>query len=138
MKVEGPGNLRGSTSVRRTGKAESTSGASFSKQLVSESNTAHGVSASASLAGVAGVLALQEVDATDDATARASRGKMRAEEMLDRLEELQHGLLSGTLSAQKLMDLAKVVHSRRVQVDDPHLAAILDEIDLRPRWNWRS
>lgn len=131
MKVEGPGNLRGSTSVRRTGKAESTSGASFSKQLVSDTNGAHGVSASASVAGVAGVLALQEVDATDDATARASRGKMRAEEMLDRLEELQHGLLSGTLSAQKLMDLAKVVHSRRVQVDDPHLAAILDEIDLR-------
>lgn len=131
MKVEGSGNLRGSTSVRRSGKAEGSSGTSFSKQLVSETGPSHGVSATASMTGVTGVLALQEVDVTDDATARASRGKMRAEEMLDKLEEIQHGLLSGTLSSQKLMDLAKVVQSRRVQVDDPHLAAILDEIDLR-------
>ncbi|MCG5239876.1 flagellar assembly protein FliX [Azospirillum doebereinerae] len=131
MKVEGPGNIRGSGSVRRTGKAEGTSGAAFSKQLVGESNTAQGVGATASMSGVSGVLALQEVDATDDATARASRGKMRAEEMLDKLEEIQHGLLSGSLSTQKLMDLAKVVQTRRAQVDDPDLAEILDEIDLR-------
>ncbi|CAO3431217.1 flagellar assembly protein FliX [Azospirillum doebereinerae] len=131
MKVEGPGNIRGSGSVRRTGKAEGTSGAAFSKQLVGESNPAQGVGATASMSGVSGVLALQEVDATDDATARASRGKMRAEEMLDKLEEIQHGLLSGSLSTQKLMDLAKVVQTRRAQVDDPDLAEILDEIDLR-------
>lgn len=131
MKVEGPGNTRGAGSLRRTGKAGGTSGPAFSKQLVGESNTAHGVSATASMSGVSGVLALQEVDATDDATARASRGKMRAEEMLDKLEEIQHGLLSGSLSAQKLMDLAKVVQSRRAEVDDPELGQILDEIDLR-------
>jgi hypothetical protein len=131
MKVEGTGKTRGSGTVRRTGKADSTSGAAFSKQLVSETSTAHGVSATASMSGVSGVLALQEVDATDDATARASRGKMRAEEMLDKLEEIQHGLLSGTLSSQRLVELAKVVQSRRAQVDDPDLAEILDEIDLR-------
>ncbi|PWC86500.1 flagellar assembly protein FliX [Azospirillum sp. TSH100] len=131
MKVEGSGNIRGSGSVRRTGKAEGSSGAAFSKQLVGEAGSAHGVSGTAATAGVAGVLAVQEVDVTDDATARASRGKMRAEEMLDRLEEIQHGLLSGTLSMQKLVDLAKVVQTRRAQVDDPNLAEILDEIDLR-------
>ncbi|MCW2236351.1 flagellar assembly protein FliX [Azospirillum canadense] len=128
MKVEGPGKLRGSSSVRRTGKSEGSSGASFSKQLVGETGAAAGVHASAPLAGIASVLALQEVD---DAAARESRGKMRAEDMLDKLEEIQHGLLAGTLSAQKLMDLAKVVQSRRAQVDDPKLAEILDQIDLR-------
>ncbi|MBP2229147.1 hypothetical protein J2847_002441 [Azospirillum agricola] len=131
MKVEGSGNIRGGGPVRRTGKAEGSSGAAFSKQLVGESGGPQGVSATASVSGVSGVLALQEVDAADDATARASRGKMRAEEMLDRLEEIQHGLLAGTLSTQKLMDLAKVVQTRRAQVDDPDLAEILDEIDLR-------
>lgn len=128
MKVEGPGKLRGSSSVRRTGKSEGTSGASFSKQLVGETGAAAGVHASAPLAGIASVLALQEVD---DAAARESRGKMRAQDMLDKLEEIQHGLLAGSLSAQKLMDLAKVVQSRRAQVDDPRLAEILDQIDLR-------
>lgn len=131
MKVEGTGNTRGSGSVRRTGKAEGSSGAAFSKQLVGEASATHGVSGTASMSGISGVLTLQEVDATDDATARASRGKMRAEEMLDKLEEIQHGLLSGTLSSQKLMDLAKVVQARRAEVDDPDLAEILDEIDLR-------
>ena len=128
MKVEGSGNLRGSTSVRRSGKSEGSSGASFAKQLVGETAQAPGVSAAAPLAGVASVLALQEVD---DATARASRGKMRAQEMLDKLEEIQHGLLSGVMPRQQIMDLARVVQSRKVNVDDPHLAEILDAIDLR-------
>lgn len=128
MKVEGPGKLRGSTSVRRTGKAEGTAGGSFAKQLVGETGQAAGVNAAAPLAGVASVLALQEVD---DATARASRGKMRAQEMLDKLEEIRHGLLAGALPSQKIVELARVVQTRRVQVDDPRLAEILDEIDLR-------
>lgn len=128
MKVEGSGKLRGSSSVRRTGKSEGASGASFSKQLVGETSGAQGVHAAGPLASISGVLALQEVD---DAAERESRGKMRAEEMLDKLEEIQHGLLSGSLSAQKLMDLSKVVQSRRVHVDDPRLAEILDQIDLR-------
>lgn len=128
MKVEGPGNLRGSSSVRRSGKAEGASGGTFAKQLVGETSSAASVHAAAPLAGIASVLALQEVD---DATARASRGKMRAEEMLDKLEEIQHGLLAGTLPVQKLMDLTKVIQSRRVHVDDPQLAEILDHIDLR-------
>lgn len=128
MKVEGPGKLRGSTSVRRTGKSEGSSGAAFSKQLVGETGGSAGVHAAAPLAGIASVLALQEVD---DAAARESRGKMRAQDMLDKLEEIQHSLLAGTLPAQKLMELAKVVQSRRVHVDDPRLAEILDQIDLR-------
>jgi hypothetical protein len=128
MKVQGPGNIRGSGSVRRTGKAEGTSGSGFAKQIGGETANAQGVAASAPVNTVSGVLALQEVD---DAAARASRGKMRAQEMLDKLDEIRHGLLAGALPRQKLIDLAKVVQSRRVHVDDPRLAHILDEIDLR-------
>ncbi|WP_207456737.1 flagellar assembly protein FliX [Azospirillum sp. SYSU D00513] len=128
MKVQGPGNIRGNGSVRRTGKAEGTSGGGFAKQIGGEVSSAQGVSASAPLSAISSVLALQEVD---DAAARASRGKMRAQEMLDKLDEIRHGLLAGALPRQKLMDLAQVVQSRRVHVDDPHLAQILDEIDLR-------
>lgn len=128
MKVEGPGNLRGSGSVRRTGKTDASGGASFAKQLVGDTAASHGVTGTSGVFGVSGMLALQEVD---DATARASRGKMRAEDMLDMMDEIRHGLLAGTLSAQKLTDLQRVVQSHKVQVDDPKLAEILDEIDLR-------
>lgn len=128
MKVEGSGNLRGSSSVRRSGKSEGTSGGSFSQQLVGETPSATGVGASAPLTGVAGVFAFQEVD---DAADRASRGKMRAEEMLDRLAEIQQGLLLGTMPRQQLVELTRMVQTRRVQVDDPQLGDILDQIDLR-------
>jgi len=86
------------------------------------------VSATAGVHAVSGILAAQEVD---DAAARASRGKKRAQDMLDKLDDIRHGLLSGDLSADKLVDLSRLVQSRKVAVDDPGLAQLLDEIDLR-------
>lgn len=134
MKIEGSGGVRGGSSVRRTGKSDGSSKTGFAKQLSTEEEgpaSAGGVSASAPLAGVGSVLALQEVDQAEDATARASRGKKRAMEMLDKLDEIRLGLLSGDMSAQPIMELARSVKQQRSQVDDPHLAQILDEIDLR-------
>ena len=77
---------------------------------------------------VDGLLTLQEVD---DAAARASAGKRRAQDLLEGLDDIRHSLLTGGLSRDKLMTLAKHVQSRRAQVDDPRLGEILDEIDLR-------
>lgn len=130
MKIEGSGPLRGSSTVRRTGRSDGTGSGSFAKQLTNDADAAptQGVGPTAATHGVTGVLALQEVD---DATARASRGKMRAQEMLDKMDEIRHGILSGMLPREKVIELSRIVQSRRVHVDDPHLAEILDEIDLR-------
>lgn len=126
-KIEGPGSIRTSQPVRRTSKTESASGSSFAKHLdeTSETGAAHGVSSTGSVAGVLGV---QEVD---DALAHASRGKMRAQDILDRLEDLRLELLSGGISKEKLLQLARVINARRSQITDPRLNEILDEIDLR-------
>jgi hypothetical protein len=134
MKVEGSGGVRGGASVRRAGKTDKSSGTGFAKQLSTDEEgpaSVGGVSASMPLAGVGSVLALQEVDEADDATARASRGKKRAQDMLDKLDEIRLGLLSGEMSAQPLMELARTVKQQRIHVDDPQLGQILDEIDLR-------
>lgn len=130
MKVDGPGNIRGQAPTRRAGKAEGAGGAAFAKQLKGTDGAApsSGVSATAGVHAVSGILAAQEVD---DAAARASRGKKRAQDMLDKLDDIRHGLLSGDLSADKLVDLSRLVQSRKVAVDDPGLAQLLDEIDLR-------
>ncbi len=128
MKVESSGNIRGKASTQRAGKAAGTGGAAFAKELGGETAAAQGVTGPSAVHAVGGVLALQEVD---DATARASRGKMRAQEMMDILDDIRHGILAEALPAQKLVDLARIVQSRKVQVDDPKLAEILDEIDLR-------
>lgn len=126
-KIEGTGPVHTSQPVRRAGKAGTSGGSSFARHLDEASES----SASSSLTGVnsiAGVLGVQEVD---DALARASRGKIRAQDILDRLDELRHDLLLGTLSYERLQNLARIVNAHRGKVDDPRLAAILDEIDLR-------
>lgn len=123
-KIEGPGPIRAPQTVKRTGKAAPASGTSFAKQL-DEAGSTQGVSGSSA---VGGVLGIQEVD---DALAHASRGKARAQDILDRLEDLRMELLLGTISKEKLLQLSRIVNARRAQITDPRLQEVLDEIDLR-------
>lgn len=126
-KIEGLGPVRNAQPVKRATKTGSASGTSFAKQLDETSET--GASPSVGAAGaVSGVLGLQEVD---DALAHASKGKLRAEDILNRLDDLRVELLSGAISREKLLQLTRLVSHRRGQISDPHLASVLDEIDLR-------
>jgi len=126
-KIEGPGSIRTTQPVKRTAKSGGASGSSFAKTLdeTSEAGAPHGVSGTGSVSGILGV---QEVD---DALAHASRGKLRAQDILDRLEDLRLELLTGAISREKLLQLTRIVSARRGQITDPRLAEILDEIDLR-------
>lgn len=126
-RIDGPGIIKSAQPVKRTTKSGSTGGSSFAKHLddSSESGAATGVTSAAAIAGVLGV---QEVD---DALERASRGKMRAEDILDQLDSLRVDILTGAISRDKLLQLAHIVHARRLEVTDPRLGEILDEIDLR-------
>jgi hypothetical protein len=129
MKVDNTPGLRGTTATRRADKGAARGG-EFARHLdgssqASGAGAASGVSVAA---GIAGILSLQEVD---DATASRKRAVRRAETLLDRLDELRHGLLMGTLSRVQLGELAMLVSQRRDSVEDPKLAELLDEIDLR-------
>jgi len=126
-KIEGTGPIRTSQQVRRAVKTGGPSGASFSKELgdTSETGAAQGMS---SASNVMGVLGVQEID---DALSQASRGKMRALDILDRLEDLRIELLAGAISREKLTQLSQVVSAHRDKVTDPQLAEVLGEIDLR-------
>ena len=126
-KIEGPGSARPTQTIRRAGKTGAAGGAGFARHLdeSSEAGASHGISGTGAVSGVLGV---QEVD---DALAHASRGKLRAQDILDRLENLRMELLTGTVSRDKLLQLTHVVSARRAEVTDPKLGEILDEIDLR-------
>lgn len=126
-RVDGPGSLRPPPSVRKSTKTSGAAKTSFSKHL-EEADDASGPTATGSIGSVCGVLNIQEVD---DALSRASRGKVRAEEILDHLDGLKLDLLTGSLSRAKLETLAIMVNTRRADVTDPRLGQILDEIDLR-------
>lgn len=129
-KIEGPGpvgSVRSAQPVKKTTKTAGASGTSFAKHLdeTSDADAIHGV---AGPGAVSGILGVQEVD---DALAHASKGKLRAQDILDRLDDLRIELLTGSISREKLMQLSRIVSARRAQVTDPRLAEILDEIDLR-------
>lgn len=127
IKIEGPGQIK-TGSVQRGTRSDAASRDKFSKLLARETGQAAGVASASAVAAVDSLLALQEVE---DSTQRASRGRKRATDLLDKLEELRHCMLEGEIPADKLNALSRLVQSQRAAVDDPKLAEILDEIDLR-------
>jgi hypothetical protein len=56
---------------------------------------------------------------------------VRAQVMIDGLDDIRQGLLIGSIPRSKLTALVKVVREERDQAEDPKLSAILDEIELR-------
>lgn len=85
------------------------------------------VAGTASIATVDSLRVLQEVDGDG----RPWEPCDRANHLLDRLEALRLALLSGGIPRRNLLDLQRMVERERGAVGDKHLAALLDEIDLR-------
>jgi len=127
MKITGSGPVRpGSTS--RPSKKTGDKDEKFSVETSAEGSAPSSVGGTGPLAAVDSLLALQEVP---DATTGRSRGLARAEDMLDNLDEIRLGLLMGAIPQAKLSALMQTVKDNRDQVDDPRMAAVLDEIELR-------
>jgi hypothetical protein len=120
----------GTPAARRNERSGSTKSGAFAKSLFigGEVPAASAVSGGAALAPVDALLALQEV--SEDPGGRG-RGRRRGEELLDSLDDLRLGLLSGRMSLGALERLSTMVAAKRGQVDDPGLVQILDEIEIR-------
>lgn len=132
MKIE-PTSPRAAASTRKVGSgaAHGAGGSDFAKAL-QETAPAHSpqVAVSVGLTGLGTVLALQE--APDALQGRAKRrAQERSQKMLDFLDEIRVGLLTGSIPVSRLEQLAQMVRAKREQVDDPKLHEIMDEIELR-------
>ena len=90
--------------------------------------TAAAPAAPAPTGSVGALFALQEVP---DAAARRRKAVARAAKMLDRLDELQLGLVEGAIDGDALADLAAAARSAREDTGDVALQGVLDEIELR-------
>lgn len=128
MKIEGPNRTQQSSSTARKGKVSGDG--SFSDMMSSGAEEAPTASATHSIAHIDALLAVQE---TEDPTARAARRRMtqRADSILEELEKMRMGLLTGTLTVGHVIDIADVVAAHREKIMDPRLTAILDEVDMR-------
>jgi hypothetical protein len=133
MKVSGVGTTAGTGQSRKTSKTERSSSSGFAEKLaetfepVEES---HGVEAPAAVGGIDALLAAQAVGDALDGEERRRLVKY-GEDMLDKLDDIRHGLLMGTIPKEKLIALAQMVRAKRGHVADPRLSALLDEIELR-------
>ena len=128
MKVDKAGSVSSTAGTRRSDRASSAQPGEFSRFL-EQPEGASSVSASNAIGSVDALLAAQSVEASGEEERRQAR--TRGNEILDRLDELRHGLLSGTLTRGQIIALANLVRSRRAAMVDPKLREVLDEIELR-------
>lgn len=127
MRIDGNLPIR-PAAARRDSRSGSSFATDFTAPTSGEAPVAS-TGAARTLSPVDGLFALQEV--ADDAGSRRRRAVQRGSAILDRLDDLRLGLLSGRMSASQISDLTRLVAIERAQIDDPRLQAVLDEIDLR-------
>lgn len=133
MKVSGVGSgSAASGGARRVGKADGKKN-EFKQALVDAMETMDDVYAAETPTAIGAVDALLMAQSMGDSTDREARQRhiRHAEDILDKLEELRHGLLLGTVPESKLVQLSEMVRTRKEACPDPRLAALLDEIELR-------
>jgi hypothetical protein len=128
MKLDPINSLR-AAGVRKGERARGGGGASFVLEVASEAE-ASGVTASAPMTAVEALLALQEVAA--DVLGRHPP-KVRANAVLDQLEEVRTGLLLGFIPRDRLERLGRLAEGLKENVADPKLTEILGEIELRAK-----
>lgn len=108
--------------------AQAPSGDSrFAEALTGETST-NAANAPQSVATVDNLFVLQEI--AEDLGGRR-RAVQRGNTLLDRLDDIRIGLLTGSIPRSQLETLRHLARENVAANDDPKLAAILDEIELR-------
>jgi hypothetical protein len=129
MKIEGPGKSSSITKTDKAKKAGGVKGASFSEYLTGADEVDETTPA-APLASVGMYAALQ---AAEHGTARQQRREAidHADDLLNDLEDLRIGLITGNYTKTQMQNLAIRVQKRRATITDPALMALLEDIELR-------
>ncbi len=129
MRIEGP---KSTSEIKKNDKTRKAGGASSSFSTFMEPET-EGASAAAGTGFIGGIGNLLAVQGAEDPTERKARKRMveRADKVLDALDDVHRGLLSGRLTTDTLAGVAREVAARREKIDDPALVGLLDQVDLR-------
>lgn len=130
MKVKEVGPGRTTDSIRR--RKEAGKGGEFAAELKDAmAATEPGAAVeSPPVTAADSLLAVQEVP---DAASGQKRRETRqyGQFLLDRLDDVQLALLTGSMPKDRLAELAQAIRRKRRRSDDPRLNEILDEIELR-------
>jgi len=129
-KIDGPGGIKPG-SPKRAGSAAAADGASFASLLKGIDKAAAQVTQTAPMAALDAMLVVQAVDEQGGGRQNRQRAFRRGSTLLERLDEIRHGLLEGSIPADQLQALARALRSEKMTVEDPKLADLLAEIELR-------
>ncbi len=127
------GSVNKSNNDINTSKTKkSTSGASFSSYLQKAANNGQPASVTAN-AGVSATDALLSIQMAGETEEREIRKKLvqRGKTLLEKLEEIRDGLLSGSLSVDSLINISRLVKEQKHESSDPRLSELIAEIELR-------
>jgi hypothetical protein len=126
MRIEWTRPVRSAT-PRRDDKG-AVSDRTFTSALGQDPAATSGVKSTAAMTAVDGLLALQEVA---DSLGGRKRAMAHGEQLLDALDELRDALLTGTMPRARLAALVRLTGEAAPLADDPRLAEILGDIELR-------
>lgn len=125
MKITGTGAI-GMTSAGRSRRVRGD--ADFASRIPKETTAAASLGPAAPMESIEALLAVQS---TPDATKGRSRGLAHGNALLDHLENIRLGLLTGVLPRNELELLLRRVRDGQGRISDPRLSEILREIELR-------
>ena len=124
----------GTSGVGSAGGASKPRGASGEGFQVSQPAAAAGPAQTTRAGGVGGVMSVDAILALQEVAGpleRRRRAVGRAGKILDVLEDLKVGLLSGEASIDDLDRLRRAVRDERLGTDDEQLEGVLNEIETR-------
>lgn len=132
MKVESSRAARAAGAKRTAKQGKGPSGA-FAQELkdLGEAADAGGAAAAAPVSAVDALLSVQE--AGDATQGRNGRARDWGLDILDRLDEIRMGLLTGSIPLHQLEGLTALIARQRERGVDRRLSDILDDIELRAR-----
>lgn len=129
MRIEGP---KPASELKKADKARKTGGSSgvFGALLGDETEAPE---AARTMGGIMGVGSLLAAQSAEDPTERKAKKKMmeRADNVLNALDDVQNGLLRGTLSMSQMQQVRNTLSVNREKIMDSNLLGILDEVELR-------
>lgn len=131
MKIAGTGSLHANAPRRKAGAGDSAAGDFASHINGGGKASTSAVSTPAQIGSVEALIALQSN--VEQGQNQNAVEVDRAEDLLDQLDRIRVGILTGRMSGDTLNNIVHRLADRRREGVEPRLAALIDEIELRAR-----
>lgn len=133
MKITGPDKSSETGKSKKSDGVSKSGDGTFQSMVSGGADSAKGTTQSSVSSSIASVDALLMAQSTEDPAQKKAQKRMRAraDNLLEKLNDLKVAILTGNVSVGHMVSIADVAAIHREKITDPELSALLDEIDLR-------